>query len=711
MAKIAISSHCLRKLPKYEKRVRNKIEEVAGLFTQLSAQELRDLKGLHLEQYGSARDKRARTIRITDNFRGIICDTGGETFVLYDVVPHDEADQWMMTKQFQVNTAVGALEVVDIDAVAAATEAFEPTLDSAKNLYGHRKDKDFTQLGVDEEWLPLLRLVTDENQLIPLIGMMPDVQAEIILQLAGPATIEEIYSDVAGAITPDEIDVDDIEAALETPAAEEKYQVFAAEDEVRDQLARPFSTWRTYLHHSQRAIAYRDTWNGPVRVTGGAGTGKTIVAVHRAKALADRLPNDGSKRIVFTTYTKNLAESIGELLRELGGQELLDKVEVATVDSLAARFAIGTDGIRLTPADGEVDDLLDQLRLEAGIDDLSAAFLRSEWEQVILANGCATRSDYFSVQRKGRGVPLDRRGRAKVWKVIELLTQRLLAEGNATYLQIGDRARGNLERLNTKPYAHVIVDEAQDLHEIQWRLLRACVPETANDMFIVGDSHQRIYDRRSSLGQCGVHIVGRSHKLKRNYRTTAQILYWALDMLGNENFDDLDDGVEVQDFAGYHSIISGPPPTLTGFKTRGKQFDGAVEQVKAWIDDGIEEDEIGIAARTKDAFEVLSGRLRSGGVQIEILGGGRSKEEGVKIGTMHRMKGLEFRAVLVIDASDESLPLPYALTSKHEDEIKHREDLLREKCLLYVAVTRARDVLAITWSGEPSRYVRDSAVL
>ena len=706
MAKIAISSHCLRKLPTFEKRVRNKIQEVAGRFTKLSPQELRDLKGLHLEQYGSSRDKRARTVRITDNYRGIICDTGGETFVLYDVVTHDEADRWMMNKHFQVNPAVGALEVIDVEAVAAATETFQPEPDAAK-LYDHRKDKDFTQLGVDEEWIPLLRLVTDEEQLVPLIGMMPDMQAEIILQLTGQETVETIYSDVAGSITPDEIDIEDIEAALDTPAAEEKYHVFTEENEVRDQLARPFSTWRTYLHHSQREIAYRESWNGPVRVTGGAGTGKTIVAVHRAKALADRLPNDGSKRILFTTYTRNLSEAIGEQLRELGGQELLDKVEVATVDSLAARFASSSDGVRLTPADAEVRELLDQLRLEAGVDELKAAFLQSEWEQVILANGCTTRSEYFGVQRKGRGVPLDRRGRAKVWKVIELLTQRLGSEGKATYLQIADQARGHLQRLNNKPYAHVIVDEAQDLHEIQWRLLRACVPEAENDMFIVGDSHQRIYDRRSSLGQCGIRIVGRSFKLKRNYRTTAQILFWALTMLGEDVFDDLNGEEELQDFAGYHSILSGPSPVLTGYKTRGKQLDGAVEQVKSWTADGLQTDEIGIAARTKDTFDMLVGRLREAGVQAEVLERTHPRGEGVKIGTMHRMKGLEFRAVLVIDANDDNLPYPAALTSRNEDAVQHSEDLLREKCLLYVAVTRARDLLALTWSGEPSRYIQD----
>ena len=707
MAKIAISSHCLKRMPTFERRVRKKLDEVMSVFAQKSAQELRELKGLHLEPYNNSKDSRARTARITDNFRAILCDTGGETFVLYDVLPHDETDRWMSRNEFRVNPASGAFEVVDIEAAAEATASGAIQAREEASLFAHRRDKDFTQLGVDADWLPLLRLATDEEQLVPLVGTMPDTQMSAILQLVGEHTVEDIYANIAGSISPDEIDTSDFEAALDSPASQELYQVFATEQEVQDQLDRPFTRWRNYLHHSQRAIAYRQTWNGPVRVTGGAGTGKTIVAIHRAKALAGALDGAPGKPILFTTYTRNLAEAIEDQLRQLGGPALLDKVDVVNVDRLANRFVTDAGGHRPRPIfDKELTDLWDQVRLESseGLDDFSAAFLNSEWEQVILASAdCTTRDQYFAIKRAGRGVPLDRRGRAKVWKAVELLMERLVTDQRSTYLQLADQARGHLDRLVAKPYQHVIVDEGQDLHETQWRMLRAAVAEGPNDMFIVGDSHQRIYDRRSSLGSCGIQIVGRSFKLKKNYRTTAQILRWALTMLGEGDFDDLDGGVDIQNFAGYHSVVSGPAPSMNGFGSPKKQLDAAVDQVQAWINDGIDEHDIGVSARTKDSLRAVQQRLEKAGVECELLEKERPKADGVKLGTMYRMKGLEFRAVLVIDADDDTLPLPWSLTSRHEDEVQHREDLQRERCLLYVAVTRARDTLAVTWSGEPSR--------
>jgi superfamily I DNA/RNA helicase len=708
MAKIAISQHCLKRMPEFERRVRNKLDEVMGTFAGKSAQELRNQKGLHLERYSNSADDRARTVRITDNFRAILCDTGRETFVVHDILTHDEADRWMMRNTFRVNPASGAFEIIDLEAVDTATAALDqPSAGAEASLYEHRKDKDFTQLGVDPEWMPLLRRLTDEEQLLPLLGILPESQVNAIVQLVGEATVEEIYKDIAGSTKPEEIDTDDLEAALDRPASQEQFHVFATEQEVQDQLDRPFTSWRNYLHHSQRAIAYRETWNGPVRVTGGAGTGKTIVAIHRAKALAEQLDDVGGKPILFTTYTRNLASAIEDQLRQLGGQELLDKVDVVNVDKLANRFVRDSGDKRPAPIFGsDVLKLWDEIRLEHGLDEHSAAFLNSEWEQVILAApDCTTRAQYFNIQRAGRGVPLDRRGRAKVWKAVELMMQRLIDDKRQTQLQLAEQARGHLERLNAKPYQHVIVDEAQDLHETQWRMLRSAVAEGANDMFIVGDSHQRIYDRRSSLGKCGIHIVGRSHKLKKNYRTTAQILGWALTMLGEGDFDDLDDGVEKQTFAGYHSVMSGPPPIMTGYGSAKKQLDAAAQQVQSWITDGIDDDDIGVAARTNASLASLAARLKEAGVKSETLKQELPKEDGVKLGTMHRLKGLEFRAVLVIDVDDETVPMPKALTSKHEDEVQHREDLQRERCLLYVAVTRARDSLAITWSGEPSRYL------
>jgi len=323
----------------------------------------------------------------------------------------------------------------------------------------------------------------------------------------------------------------------------------------------------------------------------------------------------------------------------------------------------------------------------------------------VLAQELDSRDDYFKASRAGRGVRLDRRGRAEVWKVIEAATREMEARGVSSHLQVAAKAAGYLRSEPVKPYRHIIVDEAQDLHEAQWRLLRRAVAAGPNDLFIVGDSHQRIYDRRSSLSKVGIDIVGRSKKLKINYRTTRQILRWSLAVLGEGDYDDLDEGTERQDIAGYHGFLEGSDPTCVGFTTRGEMIDGLVEQVRNWIDDGVDESEIGVVARTKQTFDTVERKLRDAGLAAYVLGAELQAKDGVSIGTMHRMKGLEARCIAIIDASADQLPLPVAVTVESEDAVQHGTDLRRERSLLYVASTRARDDLWVGWHGPPSPFL------
>lgn len=233
-------------------------------------------------------------------------------------------------------------------------------------------------------------------------------------------------------------------------------------------------------------------------------------------------------------------------------------------------------------------------------------------------------------------------------------------------------------------------------------MLRALVASDQNDLFLVGDTHQRIYDNRVSLSKVGIEVRGRSHRLRINYRTTHEILNWALGLLTGETFDDLDDGTET--LAGYRSTFHGPPPELVGYKTRAEEIAGLVEAVKGWIAGGLDPGDIGIAARTNAALSTAESELRAAGVPARLLSD--SKEPGsVAIGTMHRMKGMEFRAVAIIDAGANQIPLPAAWTRASVDELQHRHDLQRERCLLYVACTRARDSLRVTASGTLSHLI------
>lgn len=708
MATLALSTEMLDDYSKLQKPAQAKVQQLAGMFRKMSAMQLRASKGIHLEKYKGQLDDRARTIRIDGNHRGIVLDAGNdETFVLVRVGTHDEVDLWMVTHQFKVNEATGALEVVNLSAIELAVgQAVEAQRGSTSSpLFGHRRDKDFTQLGISEGLLPALRLLTDEEQLLGLLEVVPQGQADALILLTSDDTVESIYAEVAGPTKPEEIDPDDIAAAVIKPGSRAQFHIVADDAELQEMLAQPLAKWRTYLHSSQEEAAYRPVYNGPARVTGGAGTGKTVVAMHRAKFLADHLKDRQNKPILFTTFTRNLAASIERDLRALGGTELLDVVEVVNVDSLAKRIAQSAEGgSPRVVANETMRQLWADAVDEQGLP-FSPEFLAAEFEQVVLAHQCTSRSEYFTVSRAGRGLRLSRKERALVWKGIEQVTQELSARGERTHLQLASDAAGYLEGRTVTPYRHVIVDEAQDLHEAQWRLLRAAVAEGPNDMFIVGDSHQRIYDRRTSLSKVGINIRGRSRRLRINYRTTHEILRWALALLGEETYDDLDEGTESQALAEYHSFLHGSPPTMVGAQAKQEELDALCTQVAAWIEGGIPEEEIGVAARIGAGLETVANALKSAGVLSVILDQGMPKGDGVRLGTMHRMKGLEFRCVAIVDCDDDTVPLSHALTDAAADQVQRAYDMRRERCLLYVAATRARDDLWVGWSGTPSRFI------
>lgn len=711
MARLALSRDLLAEFARLQKPLQAKVSKLADMFQRMTAEQLRGSKGIHLEPHTGQLDERARTVRLGDNHRGVVLDVGDdETFVLTKVDTHEKIEHWMAHNRFRVNEATGALEIINPtaihEAINSSPRSGRVASDEAPALYAHRADKEFRQLGVDEALVPALRAFTHEDQLEAILGVLPPVQADALILLTGDESADVLYGQIAGDVIPGRIDVGDVAAAVSAPASRHTFHVVADEAELQGMLAQPLAQWRTYLHHTQHDAAYRRSYSGPARVTGGAGTGKTVVAVHRAVHLAGRVDARDGKPILFTTFTKNLAQSIERDLRALGGSEVLDVIDVLTVDNLAHRIVTSAEGrapgIML---DDNAREAWTRIVDEQGIE-WPPDFLKAELEQVVLAQGLGSRSEYFAAARTGRGVRLDRRGRASVWRAIEAFLTELTARNRRTYLQLAQTAAGYLEGRGVKPYAHILVDEAQDLHETQWRMLRAAVDEQPDDLFIVGDSHQRIYDRNTSLSKVGIKIVGRSSRLRINYRTTHEILRWALALLGDASFDDLDDGLVRRDRASYHSFLHGPPPTMVGAHSKHDELHALTTQVAEWVSGGVPTDEIAVAARSHAALVPVDRALRDAGLGITSLGNELPTGDGVRLGTMHRLKGLEFRCVALIDLDDDSLPLRWALTDRRGDEVQHGADLRRERCTAYVAATRARDDLWVGWSGRPSRFLQ-----
>lgn len=480
-------------------------------------------------------------------------------------------------------------------------------------------------------------------------------------------------------------------------------------EELKRVLEHPFALWRTFLHPAQRKIAYAKQYAGPAQVSGGAGTGKTVTALHRAAYLARQASEElfaaeSGRSVLLTTFTRNLAEALQaqfDLLVE--SSDVRRQVEILNVDRLAFSIAHKARGTKPVIIDGkDLTDLWAGAARTAGVQ-VMPTFLNREWEHVILAQDLRSEQEYLTCSRAGQGTPLGKAQRRQVWQLAQRVEEELAASGRFTFLQLANEAARHLQETpGTLPYRHVIVDEAQDLHPAQWRLLRAAVPPGPDDMFIVGDVHQRIYDNRVSLARVGINVRGRSRKLTVNYRTTQEILALAVPALGKASVTGLDDEADTLD--GYRSPLHGRQPEVHAAASRDAELEALVERIRGWIADGVEPHAIGIAARAGWLGKQAGAALERAGIRVVTLGA-RASKDAVRVGTMHGMKGLEFQAVAVIGVSDGVVPAPAAVTPAGTDAIAHALDLQRERCLLFVACTRARDHLYLSYSGSPSPFL------
>lgn len=334
----------------------------------------------------------------------------------------------------------------------------------------------------------------------------------------------------------------------------------------------------------------------------------------------------------------------------------------------------------------------------------SDSFFRAEYAAVVLPNLITDRQAYLKVRRPGRGVALDRAKRAAVWDVIESYRARARIDGTVDFTEAATLAAAHCRRVgpeNGYVADHVLVDEGQDLSPGHWQLLRALVAEAPNDLFIAEDSHQRIYGQRLVLSAFGIRIVGRSQRLTLNYRTTAQNLAWAVGVLSGGQFVDLEERAEKS--ADYRSARSGPVPRLVPCANLSAELDQAAEIVTAWIEDGAAPETVAVLVRDSMQRDRVVAALGERGVGVRPVDRGSIKPGQPVVMTMHRAKGTEFSRVLLFGVSQEAIPSPVQDETYSPDALA--EALLRERSLLYVAATRARDELAVSWSGQASEFL------
>ena len=526
--KVAISSDFLTAFARLPRQVQGKVTEFVNKFRNDPMS-----PGIHYEKLNSGIDKKIFSVRIDDTYRGIVVrqqETG--VYLLLWVDHHDEAYQWAAHKRCEVNPQTGAIQVFDVQTVVEQVSAPEKVA-----LFALAKDDDLLKLGVPEAQFDFVRSFIHKEDFYKAESAMPQDAYEHLSWLAEGfpvAEVLELLAEEQSTSTSGE----DLAVALDVPATLKSFVVVDGEDELRRIMAEPLEKWRVFLHPTQRKIV-RKAYSGAARVLGGAGTGKTVVAMHRAKQLASKC--EGQQRILMTTFTANLAADIRENLRKICTLEELRRIEVIHLDAWVNQFLRESSFSAQIGYDDAIDPIWEKAILLANNDlPFEVPFYKEEWNRIVIAQEALTLDKYVKATRNGRGTRLDRKKRIQVWKVFEnyqnLMKEYQIRDINTAMYE----STKLLQAAGSKPrYASIIIDEGQDFSDNAYRLIRALAgEERPNDIFIVGDSHQRIYRNHPTLSKCGINVRGRSSILKINYRTTEEIRKHAFALLNGISFDD-----------------------------------------------------------------------------------------------------------------------------------------------------------------------------
>lgn len=677
--------------------------------------------GINYEKINDARDSNFRSVRIDQDFRGIVLKPDvGNVYVLLWVDKHDDAYDWARRNRCQVNPTTGVLQLFETD---PQTEPAAPVVRPHHDVLAEQTaeasvgalplfsldDDTLKRLGVPEDRLAMVHGVCSEEHLEALEKRLPVEAFEALYLLAAGTPLTDVLADYA-AKPERAVDASDYAAALQHPDSQRRFHVVEDEMELIQMLEAPLERWRVFLHPSQRQLVERQ-WNGPVRVLGGAGTGKTVVAMHRARWLAANLLSSG-ERVLFTTFTHNLATDINNSLRKICTPELFQRIEVRPLNEWVSQFlkrqGYASKIVYPGGQDGHYEACWQAaIQLKPADIDLPPSFYREEWERVVLPQRVMDRVGYLKASRTGRGVALNRKQRGDIWPVFEemraqLATRRIATAEDAIHHAVDVLERGE----DSRQYRCVVVDEAQDFGPEAMTLVRRLAPEQANDLFLVGDGHQRIYQRKTSLSHCGINIRGRGRKLRINYRTTEQIRRFATALLEGVEVDDLDGGADGT--ADYRSLVQGMAPEIHRAANAADEASWIARRIRELDAEGLDLADICLVARTQYQLGEYESALVRSGLAVCRLSRDQADERskpGVRLATMHRVKGLEFKAVLMAGINQGVVPLSKVIEAT-DDPVERRLRDVNERALFHVAATRAVRYLLVSCSGTPSEYLR-----
>ena len=649
--------------------------------------------GMSFHKLDRAKDPNFWSVRVSRDIRLIVHKTANSLLLCY-VDHHDKAYQWAERRKLQTHPKTGAAQLVEIretvhDVVIPNYVQQDAGTVDKQPVFAGVEDSTLLSYGVPEDWLDDVRSA-DEDSLLQIADHLPGEASEALLELAtGGKPVLPVIAAEGGD-------------PFEHPDAQRRFRVMTDADELARALEFPWDKWTVFLHPAQRQIAERE-YNGPARGSGSAGTGKTIVALHRAVNLAKQNPE---YRVLLTTFSDTLANALQNKLRCLVSNEprLGERLEVAALDAVGERLYGSHFGSARIADRKEIKGLL--VEHSAGIEELrfGQRFLLGEWEEVVDAWQVDSLEEYLNIKRLGRRTRLPEAQRKLLWQVFSGVKNHLNKHGFITRSQLFSELADKISSRSHRAYDVAVVDEAQDISVAQLRFLAALGADRKNSLFFAGDLGQRIFQAPFSWKSLGVDIRGRSHTLRINYRTSHQIRKQADQLLGPE-VTDIDGNVD--DRRGTVSVFNGPDPDVRVFNSEDEEISFVGQWLGSLAEDDVSAHEIGVFVRSELELHRARRAVESAGLPYKVLDEKMETVTGkVTISTMHLAKGLEFRAVVVMACDDEVIPSQQRIESI-TDNADLEEVYETERHLLYVACTRARDHLLISSASSASEFLDD----
>lgn len=644
--------------------------------------------GINYEKISSFIDQSLRTVRIDQKYRAIVqAPAEGNGYHLLWVDNHDEAMDWAKNKRFEWNKSTQSFQTYNQPDVVEVEEK------KGDLLFSGYSDDQLTSLGTPENIVPLVRTINTLEELEVSSNNIPQDAFEYLYYLAEGISYDELLNEIQSGLSDDNEE--------ESINARKHVYTLTDDKELEQVLSGDFEKWKIFLHPSQRNLAYGNS-KGPMKITGGAGTGKTVCAFHRAKYLRSNL-GAFDKPVLFTTYTRSLTEYLNSIAADFGLKDEL--LAIQNFDKLVINLAKNPNYQVINQGDGMINSS-QELELWTEVIEYTPTkfdekFLQGEYNEVVLPNSVTSVEEYYKAPRTGRSVRIGRKDKLEIWGLIEDFI-RIKGE-NHTKLELCQKLISYFNKQADKPFSHLICDEVQDFSNLEISLMRSLVEEKSNDLFFVGDPFQNIYGRQLNFSKSGVNVRGRrSRKLKINYRTTEEIKKRAVQVISQEYYDNFDG--EEESKAGYVSLMHGTDPIYHTFDTLEEEDQFIIDKLSSLLlNETVGPREICLSGRTHRVVDQLKRLLNENNINHQDISSTKVSSSSVRVSTFHNLKGHEFKHLFVCGVSNDEVPFKHPEFDNY-NTLEMKRYLKQERSLYYVVFSRAIQNLWITGVGEKSNW-------